>query len=161
MMRPYVDAATERERGQWGLPPGFGAFLIQIFVTAGFAFILGLLSIICRERDMWFGAIPCTFGGLYFLWFAVATLGEWWLRSGAAFLAHSLDLTVGILMAVIGVFFLVWLLPKAAARLARELEADDLGETNTGTKMKAVKLFGIAALVVGVGLILIHAFGRL
>jgi len=83
------------------------------------------------------------------------------LRSGAAFLAHSLDLTVGILMAVIGVFFLVWLLPKAAARLARELEADDLGETNTGTKMKAVKLFGIAALVVGVGLILIHAFGRL
>jgi hypothetical protein len=90
----------------------------------------------------------------------VNILAELWWDSRSA-IHRSLDLTVGILMALIGVFFLVWLLPKASARLARELEADDVGETNTRAKMKAVKLFGIATLVVGVGLILIHVFGLL
>ncbi len=160
MMIPYVEEAASRGRESWGPGAAFGAFLIQLGVTAGFAFSLGLLSIIRRERDRWFGAIPCLIGGLYLLWFAVNILAELWWDSRSA-IHRSLDLTVGILMALIGVFFLVWLLPKASARLARELEADDVGETNTRAKMKAVKLFGIATLVVGVGLILIHVFGLL
>ncbi len=155
MMKPYVEEAAARERGSF--LPGWGAEFTRLGITAGFAFSLGLLSIIRHERLIWIGAIPCFFGGLFVCWFALVILGE---RSRSAFPAiqRSLDLTVGVLMALIGVFFLVWLLPKASAHLAREQQADGIGEKEARMKTKAVKLFGIASLIVGVVFILIHAF---
>ena len=156
-MKPYVDAAAERERGQWGLPPGFGAFVNQLGVTAGTAFILGLLSFLRRERLWWVAAIPAVPGGLFAGWMVFVTL---WNsnQSGIRAIRRSPVLMAGVVMVLIGVFFLARLLPRVRARLARELEADDLGETNTRTKLKAVKLFGIATLIAGIGFILIHVF---
>jgi len=153
MMIPFIDSAASRERGGWF--PGMGAALAALGIAAGLAFILGLLSFICREPLCWIGAIPCFFGGLFFLWFFSLVLHDLGLFH---VIQNSLVLSVGILMALNGVIFLVWLLPKVSAELARELEADDLGETNTRTKKKVVKLFGIATLIVGIALILIHAF---
>ena len=156
LMKPYVDAATERDARNHVFFHGLTEAITRVGVSAGLAFSLGLLSFIRRERLRWIGAIPCFFGGLFLCWFALLILSEG-SRSALPTTQGSLDLTVGILLTLNGVFFLAWLLPKATARLARELEADDLGETNTRMKTKTVKMFGIATLIVGVVLILIHA----
>ncbi|MEO6785181.1 MAG: hypothetical protein ABI318_03520 [Chthoniobacteraceae bacterium] len=154
MMQPYVEEATARERGDWF--PGMGAQLARLGIASGLAFSLGLLSIIRRERFSWIGAIPCIFGGLFLFWFALLILREG-SRSAFPAIQRSIDLTVGILMALNGVFFLVWLLPKASAHLAREQQADGIGEKDARMKAKAVKLFGIATLIAGIAFILIHA----
>ena len=160
MMIPYVHAVAERERGGWGPPPRFGAFIVQLGVTAGLAFSLGLLSIIRRERLSWIGAIPCIFGGLVFLPFVF--IGFLSIGSGALRpMLYAPDLTVGILMALNGVFFLAWLLPRASARLAREREAEGNREEDARVNVKAVRVIGIATLVVGIAFILIYSFDLL
>lgn len=153
----FTAAETARGHVSWGLPPGFGIFIFAVFVTAGLAFSLGLVSFLRRERLRWVAAIPCLAGGL-FLSAGVVMALEVISRPAVRAIQRSPDLAVGILMTLIGVFLLAWLLPRVAVRFARELEADVLGETNTRTKMKAVKLTGIVTLIVGIGFILIHAF---
>jgi hypothetical protein len=155
MMMPYVDAATERERRSFF--PGLVAFIIQLSVTAGLAFILGLLSFLRRERVWWVAAIPAVPGGLFLGWLVFVT--QVWNRIPSAILAiqRSADLTAGSLMVLIGVFFLACLLPRARARVPREQEADGGGEKDARSKAKEMKLFGIATLIVGVAFILIYA----
>ncbi len=155
MMMPYVEAAAARDTPNWALPRGFGAFLVQLGVTAGSAFILGLVSFLRGERLWWFATIPAVPGGLFAGWLVLVSLRNRDLSSIRA-IQRSPDLTAGILAMLIGVFFLAYLLPKASSLLAREKEADDLGETGTEMKVKAFKVVGIAALLVGVALILVH-----
>jgi hypothetical protein len=156
IMQPYIDAVTAHD-GNW--LPGIGAKLARLGVAAGLAFSLGLLSIILRERLSWIGAIPCLVGGLYVLWYACVMFREFGIgRSVGRAMQNAPHLTVGILMVLNGVFFLAWLLPRASARVVREQQADGIGEKEARMKTKAVKLFGIATLFVGVVFILVHAF---
>ena len=157
MIKPYVDAVAERAPVSWGLPGGFGAFLTQLAVTAALAFSLGLVSFIRRERLKWVAAMPCLLGGLVllpFVFIGLANIGEAALHR----MLRVPDLSAGILMVLIGAFFLAWLLPRARARLAQDQEADGSGEKDARRKVKTMKLFGIATLIVGVVFILIHAF---
>ncbi len=72
-MQPYVAAAEDRDARNHVFFHGFVETIIQISVAGGLAFVLGLLSIIRRERLRWMGAIPCLFGGLVVLaWVAGA-----------------------------------------------------------------------------------------
>jgi hypothetical protein len=157
MMKPYVAAAAARDARNHAFFHGLSEGITQLGVTAGLAFSLGFISIIRRERLWWIGAISCFFGGLFLCGFALVILGEK-SRSALPAIQGSLDLTIGILLALNGVFFLVWLLPKASVRLAREQEADGIGEKEARMKTKEVKLFGIATLIAGIGFILIHVF---
>ncbi len=157
LMRANDFTAAETARGHvsWGLPPGFGIFIFAVLLTGGLAFSLGLVSFLRRERLRWIAAIPCLGGGLLVAWIGTAML---WDGSINALRPRRLSpaLIAGILLALVGVIFLAGWLPKLTALLAREQEADDLGETGTATKVKAVKLFGIATLVPGVGFIILH-----
>ena len=148
---------TARGHVSWGLPLGFDAFIFGVVATGGIAFTLGLVSILRRERLRWIAAISCLGGGLLVAWIGITML---WNASIKAQLFRRLspEIIAGILLALLGVIFLAGWLPKLTALLAREQEADDLGETGTATKVKAVKLFGIATLVAGIAFILIGAF---
>ena len=151
--------ATETARGHvsWGLPPGFGIFIFAALIAGGLAFSLGLVSFLRRERLRWVAAIPCLAGGLFVSWVGTAAL--WNLSIHAARSGRLSPVLIGgILFTVVGLVFLAGLLPKVSAKLAREQEADDLGESGTRLKVRAVKLFGIATLVVGGGFILMHIF---
>ena len=144
-------------QGGWGPPPGFGAFINQVGVTAGLAFSLGLISFLRRERLWWVAAMPTLVGGLVFLPFVFIGF----LNIGGVALRPMLqapDLSVGILLALNGVFFLAWLLPRASARLAREREAEGNREEDARVNVKAVRVIGIVTLVVGIAFILIHSF---
>ncbi len=66
------------------------------------------------------------------------------------------DLSVGILMVLIGVACLVCSSVRASARPVQEPQEADEGDTRTA--MKPMKLIGIATLIVGIGWILILAF---
>ena len=156
----FTAAETARGHVSWGLPPGFGRFIFTVVLTGGLAFTLGLVSFLRRERLRWIAAIPCLGGGLLVAWIGTAML---WDASINALRPRRLspDLIAGILLALVGVIFLAGWLPKLTALLAREQEADDLGDTGTATKVKAVKLFGIATLVAGIAFILLHAFDLL
>jgi hypothetical protein len=155
MMLNYERSRPRKE--PLGFVPDFGPLLIQLGIVAGVAFTIGLLSFLRRERLSWVAALPCFLGGFYIC--AAALLA--FLKMGEVavrVMVHAPYLTMGTLLALNGVFFLAWLLPRKSARLAREEEADDLGETDTRMKVKVVKLFGVATLIVGVVFILIHAF---
>jgi len=147
-----------RERGGWF--PGIREDFMRFGITAGLAFSFGLISFLRRERLSWIAGLPCFLGGLVLLPFAFT----WFVNIGGAALRPMLkvpDLSVGILMVLIGVFFLAWLLPRARARLARKQEANGNGEKEALMKTKEMKLLGIAALLAGVAFVLIYAFGLL
>ncbi len=155
VLMTVYDMARPRKQ-PLGLVPDLGPVLIALGVTAGLAFTLGLLSFILRERLCWLAAIPCILGGVFVCRFVLLPVLFW--ISGFVLREMPVDFIAGILLVSIGVLFLARWLPKLSALLAREQEADDVGETDTRMKVKVVKVFGIATLVVGIAFILIHAF---
>jgi uncharacterized protein YjeT (DUF2065 family) len=69
----------------------------------------------------------------------------------------SLDLGVGILMAVTGVYCFACL-PVATRRYATLQKEGKVAAEEVKSKLKNLKLVGLCSLVVGVGLICIYAF---
>jgi len=70
----------------------------------------------------------------------------------------SLDIAVGIMMALTGIYCFACL-PTARKRYARLEAAGKVATEEVRSKIKTLKLVGLCSLVVGGGLICIYLFG--
>ena len=70
---------------------------------------------------------------------------------------RTLDMAVGILMAVMGVAFLAYL-PKISNQLAELERTEQITAEDARTKRRAIKLVGLCSFFLGCCLIIIYTF---